>query len=516
MHRRFARTVARAAITLGLGLATPAHAEPSYTAEDITSWSEAQLATLPHFKHYVPVVPVSAPTSFLPHAHNTAGDIIGTSSYTGWYSELETRCRAATIDQLYPLGDYYWQYIYWDGTDYHFQNGYVRYTRGNDINYAGLSVGESTVTGFGEFAYQYTSTATLYDPFNDNVTDLTPDATRARAIAINNRGEIAGYVEEHPLGTGGFRRSPDGTIQLLDSIGAYRVVPAAINRFGLIVGVANRTPAVSITGGATAPIGIESNYDSAATLDVNDSGWIAGRSWSVNDVVESFATVWEPSGASWTPYDLNEVCQTEDIILERAIAIDELGHLIVRGRPDGTDTPGTRLYFLTPEAPLTPPCTPDIGIHPRPASIDPGQGAAFTVALASGEGVSFRWQHESDPGVFQDLADGPTPSGAVIAGAATNTLTITNAAPADAGAYRAVATNACDEAFSNPATLVVVPPPCAGDLDADYDTDVLDFATFLTSFGTTVTPGEGADFDASGEVDVLDFAIFVTDFGCGG
>lgn len=58
------------------------------------------------------------------------------------------------------------------------------------------------------------------------------------------------------------------------------------------------------------------------------------------------------------------------------------------------------------------------------------------------------------------------------------------------------------------------PPDCPGDLDGDNDTDVLDFATFASNFGQSVTPGTGGDFDANGSVDVLDFAEFLADFGC--
>jgi hypothetical protein len=61
---------------------------------------------------------------------------------------------------------------------------------------------------------------------------------------------------------------------------------------------------------------------------------------------------------------------------------------------------------------------------------------------------------------------------------------------------------------------LIAPPACSGDIDGDNDTDVLDFAQFLTEFGTDVEPGTGADLNADGSVDVLDFALFVADFGC--
>jgi hypothetical protein len=65
------------------------------------------------------------------------------------------------------------------------------------------------------------------------------------------------------------------------------------------------------------------------------------------------------------------------------------------------------------------------------------------------------------------------------------------------------------------AVFQVVPPaPCAGDLDGDLDTDVLDFAIFASNFGTSVTPGTNGDLTGDGAVDVFDFTEFASDFGC--
>lgn len=60
-----------------------------------------------------------------------------------------------------------------------------------------------------------------------------------------------------------------------------------------------------------------------------------------------------------------------------------------------------------------------------------------------------------------------------------------------------------------------VPPPCRADLDADGDTDVLDFAVIAANFGTDDhAPFHDGDLDGDGDVDVLDFAEYLVDFGC--
>jgi hypothetical protein len=66
----------------------------------------------------------------------------------------------------------------------------------------------------------------------------------------------------------------------------------------------------------------------------------------------------------------------------------------------------------------------------------------------------------------------------------------------------------------HPAVAPAPPVVCEGDIDGDNDTDVFDFAEFLTGFGMMVEPGTQGDYDGSGEVDVFDFATFLGDFGC--
>jgi hypothetical protein len=57
---------------------------------------------------------------------------------------------------------------------------------------------------------------------------------------------------------------------------------------------------------------------------------------------------------------------------------------------------------------------------------------------------------------------------------------------------------------------------CAGDIDGDADTDVLDFAVLLSHYGASgLPPFTMGDRDGDGDVDVFDFAAFVGDFGCG-
>lgn len=67
-----------------------------------------------------------------------------------------------------------------------------------------------------------------------------------------------------------------------------------------------------------------------------------------------------------------------------------------------------------------------------------------------------------------------------------------------------------------PGNVQLVPPACVGDLDADNDTDVLDFGVYIAHFGSSVMPGTLGDYDGDGVVTVHDFAVLLGDFGCGG
>ncbi len=120
------------------------------------------------------------------------------------------------------------------------------------------------------------------------------------------------------------------------------------------------------------------------------------------------------------------------------------------------------------------------------------------------------------------LSDGLTPSGSLVSGANTGTLTITNAQPADSGEYLCSATNPCGTSQSQPAEISVA-APCPADFDDSDFLDSDDFILFVSQFALGCDgPGspdpactKSADFDASGFVDSDDFIFFVAAFESG-
>jgi|GEM_PF-7049979 len=342
-------------------------AQPAYTIQDITNWTPQQLQSLPFFTNHVPIVPDTAPTGFVPAAHNQSA-VIGyyQTHSNGTYGSIATPDNNTFI---YPLGEFYWSRTWWDGKDIHFANGRVNTMNPLHINTAGTIVGTSTITGSGEYASEHSTHAVLCTTTNTTLTDLTPTAHRAAATAINNAGTVAGWSHPEGVTASAFIRFPDTTISTITSpTGDVR--PAAINDNNRIAGamtspdywlsdvafVAESTD----TTATILPLPSQNSPSDSAAYDMNNS-IIVGATWRRVDNQEHFATIWEnESEGTWVAHDLAELLDENpvDALLERCLAVNPQGYIIASGRLDGTDTLGTKRYLLTPEGLLS--CTPDL------------------------------------------------------------------------------------------------------------------------------------------------------------
>lgn len=92
-------------------------------------------------------------------------------------------------------------------------------------------------------------------------------------------------------------------------------------------------------------------------------------------------------------------------------------------------------------------CTaPTMTQHPASRTVTAGTNVTFQGNASGSPAPSFQWTFDGTP----------------ISGETSATLVVSNAQPADAGAYRLQASNACGTATSNPATLTVNLPHCGG------------------------------------------------------
>jgi Concanavalin A-like lectin/glucanases superfamily/Immunoglobulin I-set domain len=141
--------------------------------------------------------------------------------------------------------------------------------------------------------------------------------------------------------------------------------------------------------------------------------------------------------------------------------------------------------------------------QPRCDSPCDGGEALFVVDAGGSGGVSFQWRREGVP-----LSDGPTGSGSVITGTATNTLLIQSASVADEADYDCVVTNTFASTTSVPASLII----CYADCDCSGTLNIDDFICFQTTYAIG---DPAADCDADGTLNIDDFICFQTLFAVG-
>lgn len=163
----------------------------------------------------------------------------------------------------------------------------------------------------------------------------------------------------------------------------------------------------------------------------------------------------------------------------------------VSGDVDGADLQVFLNCISGPRIPGDPNCAggdappPVVTRHPVSQSVAQGNVARFTVEARGAAPLSYQWQRNQ-----VNLHDGYK-----FAGAASSTLDVLNAQPADGGVYRCVVSNDYGSAPSNDAILEVgfVPPEKVCFTNNDFET----FAAGVAE-GWTAT-GHMADFSASTE-----------------
>jgi len=97
---------------------------------------------------------------------------------------------------------------------------------------------------------------------------------------------------------------------------------------------------------------------------------------------------------------------------------------------------------------------PWIAQQPNSQTCEQGQSATLSLVVPTGYATTtYQWQKDGVP-----VTDGPSGSGSTLAGATTESLSVTAATLSDVGVYDCVLTNACGSLTSNPATLTVNTP----------------------------------------------------------
>ncbi|MBK9137633.1 MAG: hypothetical protein IPM17_02545 [Verrucomicrobia bacterium] len=344
---------------LALVFGVDAQIAETYTLTDITGWTTNQLATLPWFAHWIPLQPPGAPLSFSPAARNGSGAVVGDAP--GYYP---TPDRGAVVQSgattyISAWGGHNWSYWSCDADDCHFFWGRVEHSPATDVNALGWIAGHATIeTPHSSSSLDYIEHAYLFDPATGLKTDLTPDgAGYARAFRLNDLGVVIGNYAG-PSNFFAFRREADGTMNFFTHPVAT-VQPMVLNNAGLVAGihttytVSNRIVVPWIASNTTEmtpiPLPPQGSPNTCAFTDLNQHGLLVGSAWKMATPTETTAVRWyaDPDG-NWVAEDLNEIVDAGNYILDRVLAVNDAGYLIVAAHLD-TDAKPPRTLLLTPD-----------------------------------------------------------------------------------------------------------------------------------------------------------------------
>ncbi len=158
--------------------------------------------------------------------------------------------------------------------------------------------------------------------------------------------------------------------------------------------------------------------------------------------------------------------------------------------------------------------------HPTRVSVPAGATAVYTVAVDESSPFGYRWRRD---GVM--LSDTTTPSGMVVSGSETNTLTLSSVALSDSGAaFDCIVYGLYGTIRSNPAGLAVTGPAqpvagacCFGAACTSTNGSAACAGEYLGNGSLCAPPALGgpvnaccrADFKASGSLAVQDIFLFL-------
>lgn len=140
-------------------------------------------------------------------------------------------------------------------------------------------------------------------------------------------------------------------------------------------------------------------------------------------------------------------------------------------------------------------------ILPQASGVCAGGSASFRAAHLASPSATYAWTIDGSP-----ISDGPLPSGIIVSGSATQTLSLANIAGANTRIIGCTVTSCTGSTQATVATVQV----CTADFNCDAQVDDADFVSFASSYNELVIPPADplCDLNGDGLVDDSDFVLF--------
>lgn len=223
-------------------------------------------------------------------------------------------------------------------------NSNMEFSRANSINSAGNIVG--VMSNESHYAQPV-----LWD--HGSVQRLpTLNGRGGAATDINNSGLIVGAVTNSTDDNHLPVYWKDSNVFELASLGGKSGWATAVNSVGTIAGFSSTagdltTHAVTWTNGVATDLGTLAGGDYSIAFDINKAGTTVGRS-TYGAGSATRATLWTGTEASDLNQFLDQKSLSEGWIFEEAVAINDLGQVVVQGKNSAW---GLRQYYLLTPVP---------------------------------------------------------------------------------------------------------------------------------------------------------------------